>query len=91
MRYKNDSDDDSVEHISKRQKNNKTRRVETNQEKAGNCKFEGELDTTDKGLLHFNGDCWNKMDKKEREFVQEYNAAVKHGDPVENVTVPRGV
>ena len=70
MRYKNDSDDDdSVEPISKCQKNNKTRCVETNQEKAGNCKSEGELDTTDKGLLCFNGDCWNKMNEKEREFV----------------------
>jgi hypothetical protein len=34
--------------------------------KAENSKLEGELDTTGKGLLHFNSDCWKKMDNKTR-------------------------
>ena len=85
-----DSDDDgSVEHVSKRSK--KARRVEKTQEKAENAKFDGELSTTDKGLLRFQGACWKTMDDKEKEFVREYNAAVKHGDSMDNVNMPNGI
>jgi hypothetical protein len=89
MKTVESDDDESVEHVSKRQK--KARRVEKTQEKAENAKFDGELDTTDKGLLRFNGDCWRKMDDKEKEFVREYNAAVKHGDSIEKVNMPKGI
>jgi hypothetical protein len=60
-------------------------------EKAENEKFAGELDTTEKGLLRFKSDCWQKMDEKEKEFVREYNASVKHGDPLDKLTVPEGI
>jgi hypothetical protein len=89
MKTVDSDDDDSVEHVSKKQK--KARRVEKTQDKAENAKFDGELDTTDKGLLRFNGDCWKKMDDKEKEFVREYNAAIKHGDPIDKVPMPKGI
>jgi hypothetical protein len=31
------------------------------------------------------------MDEKEKEFVREYNASVKHGDPLEKLTMPDGI
>ena len=31
------------------------------------------------------------MDPKEREFVRDYNASVKHGDPLDKLTVPDGI
>jgi hypothetical protein len=31
------------------------------------------------------------MDKKEKEFVREYNAPAKHGDPLEKLTMPDGI
>jgi hypothetical protein len=49
------------------------------------------LDTTGKGLLRFKTDCWNKTEDADKEFVGEYNAAVKHGEPTENVTMPKGI
>jgi hypothetical protein len=93
MKGKNEhsDDDESVEPSNKRQKNNRGRRVETAQTKIENNKFEGELDTTDKGLLRFNGECWKKMDEKEKEFVREYNAAIKHGETIEKVVMPKGI
>ena len=60
-------------------------------EKVENTKFEGELDTTERGLLRFNGDCWKKMDDKEKDFVCDYNAAIKHGEPVQKVSMPNGI
>jgi hypothetical protein len=36
-------------------------------------------------------DCWKKMEDKDKEFVRDYNAAVKHGDPTEKVTMPKGI
>jgi hypothetical protein len=60
-------------------------------DKAENSKFEGKLDTTGKGLLRFKTDCWNKMEDANKEFVREYNAAVKHGEPTEKVTMPKGI
>jgi hypothetical protein len=60
-------------------------------ENAENEKFTGELNTTEKGLLRFKSDCWQKMDKKEKEFVRDYNASVKHGDPLDKLTVPEGI
>ena len=75
----------------KRRKITKTRRMNSMNEKAENEKFAGELDTTEKGLLRFKSDCWQKMDEKEKEFVREYNASVKHGDPLDKLTVPDGI
>jgi hypothetical protein len=89
MKVIDSDDDESVEPVSKRQK--KARRVEKAQDKAENATFEGELDTTDKGLLRFQGNCWKKMEDKEKEFVREYNAAVKHGDPIEKLNMPKGI
>jgi hypothetical protein len=87
-------DDDSMDQGSKRAK--KAQRVEVvtpeKTNKAENCKFEGKLDTTGKGLLHFNSNCWKKMEEdKDKEFVRNYNAAVKLGDPTEKVTMPKGI
>jgi hypothetical protein len=31
------------------------------------------------------------MDEKEKDFVRDYNAAVKHGDPIEKLAMPKGV
>jgi hypothetical protein len=31
------------------------------------------------------------MDEPEKEFVRNYNAAVKHGDPLDKVTKPTGI
>jgi hypothetical protein len=86
MRNKNENgdDDEAVEPSTKRQKNNKGRRVEATQTKAENNKFEGELDTTDKGLLRFNGKCGKQMDEKEKELC-----AVEHGKAVEKVVMSK--
>jgi hypothetical protein len=65
--------------------------MESTNTKAENSKFEGELVTTDKGLLRFDSNCWKTMAEKEKEFVRDYNAAIKHGDPTEKVPVPSGV
>jgi hypothetical protein len=86
-----DDDDDSIEPKPKRNKYSKARRMEIQPEKAENTKFEGELSTTEKGLLRFNGECWKKMDEKERDFVRDYNATIKHGDPIDKVTMPQGI
>jgi hypothetical protein len=48
----------------------------------------GELDTTEKGFLRFKSDCWKAMDEKEKEFVREYNASIKHGEPLDKLTLP---
>ena len=89
-RVREESEDEGSQD-QKRKKTNKIRRVNNMNEKAENEKFAGELDTTEKGLLRFKGDCWQKMDEKEREFVREYNASVKHGDPLDKLTVPDGI
>jgi hypothetical protein len=93
MKNKHDEsdDDDSTEPKPKRMKPNKVHRVESQQDKAENSKFEGELDTTEKGLLRFKSDCWKKMDEKEKDFVREYNAAIKHGDPIGKISLPTGI
>jgi len=73
-RMKNEEESDEEElinHKTKRQKHNKTRRVDSLNEKAENSKFEGELETTEKGLLRFQGECWKKMEEKEKEFVRK--------------------
>jgi hypothetical protein len=31
------------------------------------------------------------MDEKEKEFDREYNASVKHGDPLDKLTMPDGI
>jgi hypothetical protein len=31
------------------------------------------------------------MDEKEKEFVREYNASIKHGDPLDKITMPDGI
>jgi hypothetical protein len=82
-------DEGSQDH--KRRKISRARQTSTMNEKAENEKFAGELDTTEKGLLQFKSDCWQKMDKKEKAFVREYNASVKHGDPLDKLTVPDGI
>ena len=93
MRLSDDSEDDfeDKEPAQKRHKNSRTRRMGSNTEKVENMKFEGELDTTEKGLLRFHGDCWKTMDDKEKEFVREYNASIKHGDPIDKVNMPKGI
>jgi hypothetical protein len=83
--------DDEESQDQKRRKVNKARRTSTMNEKAENETFAGELDTTEKGLLRFKSNCWMKMDEKEKEFVREYNASVKHGDPLEKLTMPDGI
>jgi hypothetical protein len=75
----------------KRRKITKARRTSTMNKKAENKTFAGELDTTEKGLLQFKSNCWQKMDEKEKEFVREYNASVKHGDPLDKLTMPDGI
>ena len=87
----NDPDEESMEHHSKRTRRNKPRRMDNNAENTANSKFEGELDTTEKGLLRFNGECWKTMDEKEKEFVRDYNATIKHGDPIDKVVMPQGI
>jgi hypothetical protein len=91
-RYKSKSEDSDDEDATPTKK---ARRVEVvtpeKADKAENSKFEGELDTTGKGLLRFKTDCWNKMEDTDKEFVREYNAAVKHGEPTEKVTMPKGI
>jgi hypothetical protein len=82
---------DEGSHDQKRRKITKTRRMSTMNEKAENTKFAGELDTTGKDLLRFKSDCWQKMDEKEKQFVREYNASVKHGDPLDKLTMPDGI
>ena len=39
-------------------------------------------------MLRFNGECWKKMEEKEKEFVRDYNATIKHGDPIDKVILP---
>jgi hypothetical protein len=57
MKNSQESDDeDSDDQNNKRRTISKTRRVAAMNEKAENEKFEGELDTTEKGLLRFKGD-----------------------------------
>jgi hypothetical protein len=41
--------------------------------------------------LRFNSECWKKMEEAEKEFVLEYNAAIKHGDPTDKVNMPNGI
>jgi hypothetical protein len=92
VRFPQESDDgDSEDQNQKRRKIFKTRRVATMNEKAENEKFSGELDTTEKGLLGFKGDCWKKMEEKEKDFVRDYNASIKHGDPIDKLTMPESI
>jgi hypothetical protein len=92
MKNPQESDDeDSDDQNNKRQKISKTRRVASMSEKAENEKFKGELDTTEKGLLRFKGDCWKKMEEKEKYFVRDYNASIKHGDPIDKIIIPEGI
>jgi hypothetical protein len=85
------NDDDSEDQNQKRRKIFKTRLVATMNEKAENEKYSGELDTTEKGLLRFKGDCWKKMEEKEKDFVRDYNSSIKHGDPIDKLTMPDGI
>jgi hypothetical protein len=92
VRFPQESDDeDSEDQNQKRRKISKTRRVATVNEKAENEKFSDELDTMEKGLLRFKGDCWKKMEEKEKDFVCDYNASIKHGDPIDKLTMPEGI
>jgi hypothetical protein len=94
MKEESDSDEDddnSDKRPTKRRKNNKARRVEDSNKSKDNCKFEGELATTQKGLLRFDGACWRKMDDQQKEFVREYNASVKHGEPLPKEKIPAGI
>lgn len=85
-----DSDDESGEPPAKRRKH-KTRRVGSNFTASDNSKFEGELETTEKGLLRFSGECWRKMVESEKDFVREYNASVKHGETFDKLKMPKGI
>ena len=85
------SDDESVESPKKKSKKTKTRKVDSTSTPSQNAKFEGELTTTEKGLLRFDGPCWRKMDDKGKDFVREYNAAVKFGEPTGKVNMPQGI
>ena len=86
-----DSDDQATKEPKTKRAKKTCRTTTTPDKTAENCKFEGELIPTEKGLLRFNGDCWKAMDEKHKEFVREYNACVKHGDPVTKVTYPTGI
>jgi hypothetical protein len=86
-----DSDDDeSLAPPTKRHKTTKTRRVQPKDRTSDNSKFEGELMTTERGLLRFQGECWRSMDPKDQEWVREYNASVKHGE-MDKVKLPTGI
>lgn len=89
-----DDDDDSDAPTPKRRKTGKARRVQekgkTSDKPSDNQKFEGELATTERGLLRFKSDCWKKMNEKDQEWVREYNAAVKHGE-IDKVKIPTGI
>jgi hypothetical protein len=91
MKEPQESEDEGSQQDQKRRNITKTRQMSTMNEKAENKKFAGELDTTEKGLLRFKSDCWQKMDEKEKEFVREYNASVEHGDPLDKLIVPDGI
>jgi hypothetical protein len=92
VRFPQESDDEvSEDQNQKRGKISKTRRVATMNEKVENEKFSGELDMTEKGLLRFKGDCWKKMEEKEKDFVRDYNASIKHGDPIDKLTMSEGI
>jgi hypothetical protein len=90
MKEPQESDDEDSQN-QKRRKISRARQTSTMNEKAENEKFAGELDTTEKGLLQFKSDCWQKMDEKENKCVREYNASVKHGNPLDKLTVPDGI
>ena len=90
-RIDGEDSDDSDEPPPKKKHRTKIRRVESKSASTDNDKFEGELTTTERGLLRFSSDCWKKMDDKNKEFVREYNAAVKHGEPSSKVTMPKGI
>lgn len=84
-------DDESVEEPKpKRQKQSKARRAYEVLE-TDNAKFEGELTTSEHGLLRFLGPCWKSMDTKAREFVHDYNAKVKHGESCDKLSMPKGI
>jgi hypothetical protein len=83
------SEDEDTKPAAKKKR--KVRRTETSTKPANNPKFDGELQTTESGLLRFEVECWKKMQDKEKEFVREYNAAVKHKEPLEKVTMPKGI
>ena len=85
-----DEDDESTEPPTKKRKH-KARRVGSNFSASDNSKFEGELETTERGLLRFSGECWKKMDESEKEFVREYNASVKHGESFDKSKMPKGI
>jgi hypothetical protein len=92
MKNPQESDDEDLDDQNNmRRKISKTRRVATMSDKAENEKFKGELETTEKGLLRFKGDCWKKMEEKEKDFVRDYNASVKHGDSINKLTMPEGI
>ena len=46
---------------------------------------------TDKGLLRFVSECWKSMTDKDKEFVRDYNASIKHGDKTDKLTWPEGI
>ena len=85
------SDDESIKSPTKKQKKTKARKIGNTTPVPENTKFEGELSTTEKGLLRFNGTCWNKMEDEEKEFVREYNSTIKHGESPDKVTMPKGI
>jgi gag-polypeptide of LTR copia-type len=91
MKNPQESGDELDGQNKKRQKISNTRHVATMNDKAENEKFGGELDTTEKGLLWFKGDCWKKMEEKEKDFVRDYNASIKHGDPTDKLAMPEGI
>lgn len=39
----------------------------------------------------FNWGCWKTLSDTEKEFVQEYHTAVKHGETFNNAKIPKGV
>jgi hypothetical protein len=95
MKLEDSSDDDnSIKGPSKRQKTTSTsnpRRTTTNNEVNTNSNFSGELLTTDRGLLRFKSDCWKQMTEQERDYIREFNSAVKHGESTNNIAFPSGI
>jgi hypothetical protein len=47
--------------------------------------------TTDRGLLRFKSDCWKQMTEQERDYIREFNSAVKHGESTNNIAFPSGI
>ena len=54
-------------------------------------RLKGEIQTNEKGRIHFRSRDWRNLTDEEKTFVQTWNAAVKHGESTDDVKRPEGV